>query len=220
MGGLFSKGHKEDKEKKKKQTEKIVLGSRHAAAVKTKMMTDPKYREFQEKHRRPNVKTAGITGHTPSAHASPEAQELRHPHSGPPAVHGALDLPMLGRIESNDEADDEIDASEKVRLDWNKSHENSIVEIPEVRSRVNSARPSPWTSPTQSREPSPSRHSTRPSIGSKRSSYAGGYHKDITGRWTRKPTPMVPVHPPHPHHGGVNPDLLAASLAERLDTAA
>lgn len=221
MGGLFHKPTKEEKEKKKKETEKIVIGSKHAAAVKTKMMMDPKYREFQEKHKKPAVKTAGITGHTASAHSSAASQEARHPHSGPPAVHGDLDFPMLGRIDSHDETDSDEDPIERERREWNTAIEHNMAEIPEIRSRQASARPSPWASPIQSREPSPNRlGGARPSIG-KRNSYAGGYHRDANGRWTKKASPpgaMTPVH--HPHHGGVNADLLAASLAQRLDQTA
>lgn len=220
MGGLFHKSTKEEKEAKAKATEKIVLGSKHAAAVKTKMMMDPKYRDFQDKHKKPDVKTAGITGHTKSAHSSAASQEMRHPHSGPPAVHGDLDLPMLGRIESHDEPDSDEDAIERVRREWNTAIEHNMAEIPEVRSRqVSSARQSPWASPIHSRETSPNRLGARYSVvGGKRTSYAGGYHRDANGRWTKKTTPpaMTPVH--HPQHGGVNADLLAASLAQRLDT--
>lgn len=221
MGGLFHKSTKEEKEKKAKETDKIVLTSKHAAAVKTKMMMDPSYREFQDKHKKPAVKTAGITGHTPSAHSSAAVQEARHPHSGPPAVHGDLDLPMLGRIESHDETDEDEDPIERTRREWNAAIEHNMAEIPELRSRQHSARASPWASPMQSRDSSPNRLGARPGLGGKRNSYAGGYHRDANGRWTKKASPpgtMTPVHPPH--HGGVNADLLAASLAQRLDTTA
>lgn len=218
MGGLFSRSSKEEKEKKKRENERIILGSRHAAAVKTRMAMDPAYREFQEKHRKPNVKTAGITGATSSVRGSAASQEARFPHSGPPAVHGSLDLPALGRIESHDETDSDEDPAERTRREWNTAAEHNMADIPEVRSRQASTRPSPWASPIHSRESSPNRYAARPSIGSKRNSYAGGYHKDETGRWTRKTPPALNYS--HPQHGGVDADLLAASLAERLDTAA
>lgn len=235
MGGLFHKSTKEEKEKKKQETEKIILGSRHAAAVKTKMALDPAYREFNEKHRRPSAPTAGITGGTRSSHSSAAEQEARFPHSGSPHVHvnGGLDLPSLTRIESHDEADSDEDPAERTRREWNTAPEHNMGDIPEIRSRHSSTRPSPWASPLQSRESSPNRTGYRGSIagqsiggnsigaysttGHKKNSYAGVYHKDEgTGRWTKKT-------PPQRHHsqeGGVNAELLAASLAERLNTSA
>lgn len=232
LKGLFHKSTKEEKEKKKKETERIIIGSRHAAAVKTKMALDPAYREFQEKHRKPSVKTAGIAGGTVSAHSSAAAQEARFPHSGSPHVHGALDMPALTRIESHDETDSDEDQAEKVRREWNTAPEHNMAEIPEVRSRAGSVQPSPWASPLQSREGSPDR-TARGSVaysigghsiggnsinGHKKNSYAGGFHRDESGRWTKKTPPQQSQY--HPQNGGVNADLLAASLAERLHTTA
>lgn len=221
--GLF--GRQKDpakEEKKRQQTERIVLGSKHAAAVKTKMMMDPEYKKFQEKHHKPQVKTAGITDHSKSAHSSAAAQEARHPHSGPPALHGALDLPSLDRIESHDEPDDEVDYFEAQRREWEEATDK-MAEIPEIRSRAASRRTSPigspWASPSASREPSPNRLGgavVRPALGSKRNSWAGGYRKDeATGRWKKTPPSMTPV---LPDPSEMNPDLLARSLAERLNT--
>ena len=75
-------------------------------------------------------------------------------------------------------------------------------------------------SPSASREPSPdgmgSRNVVRPTLGSKRNSWAGGFQKDeVSGRWKKTPPSMTPVHP-HPEE--MTPDLLAKSLAERLNT--
>lgn len=219
LKGLFGR-HKDpaEKEKKKQQTEKIVLGSKHAAAVKTKMMLDPEYRKFTENNHKNQVKTAGITDHTKSAHSSAAEQEARHPHSGPPAVHGSLALPSLTRIESHDDPDDEIDYYEYQRREWDEAIDK-MGDIPEVRSRATSRVASPWASPAVSRETSPSRlgdNVVRPALGSKRNSWAGGYRKDeASGRWRKTPPSMTPV---LPNPNEMNPDLLARSLAERLNT--
>ncbi|KAJ9658591.1 hypothetical protein H2198_003609 [Neophaeococcomyces mojaviensis] len=197
-----------DEEKERKALDKQVLTSRHAAAVKTKMMMDPAYREFQEKHKRPNVKTAGMNG-SRSVHSLAAEQESRYPHSGPPAVHGGLNASQLERIESRDDPDDE-DQWQQTRREWNEAKEHNMDNIPEMRSRLNSARASPWASPIQSREPSPNRTSgTR----TPRATYAGRYHRNLEGRWTKKDTPPVI----HRHNGGIShPDFSASSLAERL----
>ncbi len=223
---LFSR-HKEkdplEEMRKKNEKERLVLGTKHAAAVKSKMLTDPSYREFQQKHKKPNVKTAGIQSDDKSRHSSAAAQQMRHPHSGPPAVHAGLDIPMLSRIESHDDPDDTPDPFEERRREWNDAKEH-MVDIPEVRSRQVSPRASPWASPMASREPSPNRlGGVRPVVGSKRNSWAGGYHKDEkTGRWTRKTPPGMTPLGSHVNGGyaPINPDTLAASLAERLNTTA
>lgn len=222
-----------EKERKKKEHARIVLGSRHAAAVKTRMQMDPEYRAFMEKHAKPNVKTAGISGGA-SAHSTAAQYEMRHPHSGPPAVHGALDLPKLSKIESHDEADDEVDQFEEMRRGWNDAKEHNLHEIPEVRSRGPSRAASPWASPVQSRESSPNRlpitpgANVRPALGSKRNSWAGAgqYHRDAQGRWRKTPPghtpPMSGAKTPTAYAavqpGDMDPALLAKSLAERLNT--
>jgi len=223
---LFSR-HKEkdtvEDLRKKDQKERIVLGSKHAAAVRTKMIMDPNYREFQQKHKKPNVKTAGIKNDDRSRHSLAAEQEMRHPHSGNPAVHAALDIPMLSRIESHDDPDDTVDPYEARRREWNDAKEH-MVDIPELRSRQASPKASPWASPMASREPSPNRlGAVRPAMGSKRNSWTGGYHKDEkTGRWTRKTPPGVTPLGTHVNggHGPIDPATLSASLAERLNTAA
>ncbi|KAK5942796.1 hypothetical protein PMZ80_005362 [Knufia obscura] len=220
---LFTR-HKEkdplEEMRKKNEKERIVLGSKHAAAVRTKMMTDPNYREFQQKHKKPQVKTAGIQTDNKSRHSLAAEQEMRYPHSGKPAVHAGLDIPMLSRIESHDDPDDEVDQFEARRREWNESKEHDMADIPEMRSR----QASPWASPMASRDPSPNRLTgARPAFGSRRNSYAGGYHKDEkTGRWTRKTPPGMTPLGSHVtgNHGPINPEQLAASLAERLNTAA
>lgn len=144
--GLFSRKDPAEKVKEKKQVERIVLGSKHAAAVKTKLMMDPQYRAL--KHDNPNaqVKSTGITEHAASSHLSALDQEMRHPHSGPPALHGSVNLPMLTRIESHDEPDDEIDPWEEQRRQWNNAKEHNLEFIREgsIDQPVSSSKRNSW----------------------------------------------------------------------------
>ena len=210
-----------------KETQRLIVRSRHEAAVKAKMMSDPAYREHLEKHNKPKVKTAGVEGSN-FVHSLAAQQEMRYPHSGPPTLHGALDLPKLSKIESHDD-DDELDDWQRTRKEWNEAKEHNLMdEIPEIRSRVASRHASPFGSPVASREPSPNRlgpNVVRPALGSKRNSWAGAtavYHKDPqSGRWRKTPpgtTPSMTSVLPQP--GDMHPDLLAKSLAERLNTSA
>jgi hypothetical protein len=112
LKGLFGR------KKEPKKEEKIVIGSKHAALVKNNLKADPR---GARKHPSVSTKTAGVVGTTTpattSAHVTAEQQEMRHPHSGPPAMRGAADLPMLTRIVSGDE-DDEWDQAK--RAEWEK----------------------------------------------------------------------------------------------------
>ena len=127
-----------------KEQQRIVLGSKHAAAVKTQMMLNPDYQKFHSKRKKATGgKPAGISDHIRSTHSKAAEQEARHPHSGPPAVHGSLDMPMLTRIESNDEQDDEVDRWEVQRREWSDATDKSMAEIPEIRSRQASPKASP-----------------------------------------------------------------------------
>lgn len=232
---LFGEKDGYEKAKKKKQdNERIVLGSSHAAKVKARMATDPQYQEFLKKHQKPNVKTANIAGDNPSSYSTAAQHEMRYPHSGPPQVH-TLDLPALSKIESLDEADDTPDPFESRRREWTDAEEHNLRDIPEIRSRG----PSRIASPIHSRESSPNGRltsgvaaATRPALGSSRSSWtgAGQYQRDATGRWRKSPpsgrtpgthsgarTPTT-AQAIMPQPGDMTPDLLAKSLAERLNT--
>lgn len=236
---LFGEKDGYEKAKKKKENEKVVYGSKHAGAVKSRMMMDPEYRAFLEKHKKPNVKTANVSGDKESVHSTAAQYEMRYPHSGPPAVHGALDLPALSKIESHDEADDQMDEYQARNKEWNEAPEHNLHEIPEIRSRGPSRMASPWASPAQSREPSPNRlpitpgaSVARPGLGGKRNSWTGQgqYLRDAQGRWRKTPPGNTPptrsgTRTPNvaqaimPQPGDMDPDMLAKSLAERLNTA-
>jgi len=120
FGKLFGKSKNDDKHKKKekkKDYDQVVLTSRHAALVRTKLALDPKLKKALHKDPQPVV-----TGTQNSAHLTAQQQELRRPHSGPPSLkHGTksakADMPFLTRIISGDEAD-EPDEWERMREDW------------------------------------------------------------------------------------------------------
>lgn len=116
---LFGKSKSDDKQKKdkKKDLDQIVLTSRHAAAVRTKLALDPKYKKAGHKAPQPVV-----TGTQNSTHLTAQEQEIRRPHSGPPSLRQVLksdksDMPFLTRIISGDEAD-EPDEWERLREEW------------------------------------------------------------------------------------------------------
>jgi len=224
---LFSR-HKEkdplEELKRKTEEDRRLMTGKRVAAARVKKMLDPSYREFQQRHQKPNVKTAGIKADEKRYSVSAE-QEMSWPHSGSPALKAGGPNPMLSRIESRDAPDDEVDPFEARKREWTETRGN-IVGIPEIRSRQVSPMASPWASPMASREPSPNRAGfARPPIGSRGNSWAGGYQRDErTGRWTKKPSPGVtpPGLTPTPltprnGDGQVNPDALAASLAARLN---
>lgn len=134
-------GGSEDKEEKKKrkqkEVDKIVLTSKHAASVKTKLAME---------QRRRSVDSAGggtgiMVGTQNSMHLTPGEQERRFPHSGPPAIHGGnkghmhrkgrkgsevdIDMPYLTRIISGDENDEEEDRARLGREAWVDKRKNA-----------------------------------------------------------------------------------------------
>lgn len=119
---LFGKSKTNDKQSKdkKKDVDQIVLTSRHAAAVRTKLALDPKVKKAVQKNPQPVV-----TGTQTSAHMTAQEQEIRRPHSGPPSLKHVpkketVDMPMLTRIISGDEAD-EPDDWDRLREEWRAS---------------------------------------------------------------------------------------------------
>lgn len=215
---------KERLEVKKYENETRRRAHAKANAAKNKGIDRDANRDVT-KHPRPKTKTAGITTYTGSSAISAPDQEARYPHSGRPSVvlNDKQDNPELTRIESQDQPDDEVDTWQKTRIEWNEEHEDNLGDILEIRSRQASRVNSPWATPGASREPSPNRlWAARPSIGSKRNSWHGAYTRDpISGRWSRNTSPSQRTSPGrltpiNPAHEGVDADLLAKSLAERL----
>lgn len=121
LKSFFSaEGRAERKERKRLEQEKLektVLTSRHAATVKTRMMLE------QHNLKSGATKTAQVQGTVTSAHTTAAAQEARLPHSGPPALHAThkdntRDLPLLTRIVSGDERDEEDERLQRDREEW------------------------------------------------------------------------------------------------------
>ncbi|KAL2399800.1 hypothetical protein ABEF93_001127 [Exophiala dermatitidis] len=128
LARLFSKS-KEDKEKKASKPEKpkkkrrsndpILLTSRHAAAVRAKLASDPKYRDA---HKGLYV-VPQMVGTQNSQHLTAQQQAMRRPHSGPPTlspVKDRLDAGTLTRIISGDEVDD-LDEWQRTREEWKQT---------------------------------------------------------------------------------------------------
>ena len=121
------KAHKAAEKKRrndelKKTVDKIVITSKHAAAVKTKLATDQKLRRDSGDIGH----LVGVTGTQTSAHMTAAQQEMRFPHSGPPALHGGhkgklgkheADMPSLTKIVSGDDRDEEEEMLRR-REEW------------------------------------------------------------------------------------------------------
>lgn len=181
---------KKEKKPKEKDGGKIVLTSRHAATVKTKMMTDPRY-----KNKAP-VKTAEVVGTIKSGHLTAAQQEARHPHSGPPTIHVVNDMPTLTRIISGDERDDEdeYERLERARSEWEMAKATDFTRIHEHDSRPASpVQPGDESSQvvhgtaalSPVSETAPHGNEIRRPSSIARNSYGGRFRKDANGNWTR-----------------------------------
>jgi hypothetical protein len=135
---LFGGGEdrKESKKKEKDDIDRIVLTSRHAAAVKTRLALDPKFKEERRRSSAgsPDVGAHITTGIQTNAHTTAAEQEFRFPHSGKPSLHkGArgeytrkgrsgehveIDMPALTRIVSGDDHDEEDERAQRGREEW------------------------------------------------------------------------------------------------------
>lgn len=121
------KAHKAAEKKKKneqmrKDIDKLIITSKHAAAVKSKLAMQNQRRGSSD-----SGQTTDVVGTLNSAHLTAAQQEMRFPHSGPPALHGGqrqskkkrdTDMPALTRIVSHDEKDDEEEYWQSHREDW------------------------------------------------------------------------------------------------------
>jgi hypothetical protein len=200
LGKLFGK------KKDKKETEQVVLTSRHAGAVKNKLAHDPKVQKLR-RDSAPAVQTVGSPGSQSSLHLSASEQEMRRPHSGSPALHAPKDksdMPMLTRIVSGDEAD-ELDEWEKMRDEWRHLKVSNLDH--DIIEGVATDAAGPPQSPTDERRevdvPSPdpveeaaNRHSSTGGLSLKGPEYeprpsrthtplGGRFKKDDKGAWKR-----------------------------------
>lgn len=130
FSGAGSDDRKEKKKPKQKESDKIILTSKHAAAVKTKMAMEQRRRSLDSA----SGGTGIMNGNQDGPHLTAEEQERRFPHSGPPALHGGeqghihrkgrkgsdvnVDMPLLTRIVSGDERDEEEDRARLGREAW------------------------------------------------------------------------------------------------------
>ena len=125
---------KEKKKQKQKNVEKLVLTSRHAAAVKTRMAVDPNFAESRRRSSSGSEQSMQPVQQS-SQHMTAAQQEMRFPHSGPPALKQSTkghfnrkgrsgeeveaDMPALTRIISGDENDEESErAAQWRREEW------------------------------------------------------------------------------------------------------
>ena len=129
-----SDDRKEKKKQKQKEVDKIVLTSRHAAAIKTKLATDPKYAEERRRSSASEPSRGIMNGGQPTSHLSAAQQEMRFPHSGPPSLKNTgkgsfhrkgkkgadveMDMPALERIVSGDDNDEESERAQRGREEW------------------------------------------------------------------------------------------------------
>ncbi|KIW11603.1 hypothetical protein PV08_10904 [Exophiala spinifera] len=122
-GGGFGHFFKSKKDKKDGGDKVVVLTSQHAAAVRAKLARDPKFDKYRKSDKNHKVAGPRVVGSQNSLHLTAEQQELRHPHSGPPALSppgDKCDLPVLARVISGDEVD-EPDQWERMRDEWKQS---------------------------------------------------------------------------------------------------
>ncbi|KAL6253007.1 hypothetical protein RBB50_000727 [Rhinocladiella similis] len=129
-GGGFGQFFRSKKDKK--DTDRVVVTSQHAAAVRAKLARDPKFDKYRksaaahDRNKDKNQKHAPsgtMVGSQNTLHLTAEQQEMRHPHSGPPALSAPVDrcdLPVLDRVISGDEVD-ELDQWERMRGEWKQS---------------------------------------------------------------------------------------------------
>ncbi|KAJ9502598.1 hypothetical protein LTR99_009507 [Exophiala xenobiotica] len=113
------------KSKKDKKDPEQVITSQHAAAVRAKLARDSRFDKYRKAVANKDKKgsTPRVVGILNTQHLTAEQQELRHPHSGPPSRTAAgeqLDMPILARIVSGDEAD-EADQWERMREEYKES---------------------------------------------------------------------------------------------------
>src|SRR5271154_3428914 len=115
----------------KKPEEKVVITSKHTMKIRNKLRADPR-------HAKKAPSGGAVTdGPRYGAFLSAAEQEERRPHSGNPVVHGAL--PMLTRIVSGDEQDEEDFEDKRDLTSWMKDHQ----QLEKVHESEKEDRPTP-----------------------------------------------------------------------------
>ncbi|RMZ78876.1 hypothetical protein DV738_g3565, partial [Chaetothyriales sp. CBS 135597] len=174
-------------EKLKREVNKILV-SRHASAVREKLNAG-------------HVRPAPLS----PAHMSAAQQEMRYPHSGPPAIHGGhkekvrkheADMPALARIVSGDEVDDE-EESMKQRMDawqrttrsdeWSRkfSEGRSLSDDDTLTDSIDGAALQDARGPSTTTDVTLEREKFQPKHHAPKNAYVG-YKRDRNGVWTKE----------------------------------
>lgn len=172
LKGLFGRRKSKDAAPKPKQ----VITSKHTGIVRNILRADPRSHPFRRHSTGSSAldkaKTEGLV--RSSAHISAKEQEERHPHSGPPALHGAALTTIVSRAE---EAPDPRNTRSVMMGQENLAHQP----VAEDHDGVNAV-PDDLARP---RKKSISDVEFNPGPRARKKSVFGGWHRDDSGRWTR-----------------------------------
>jgi hypothetical protein len=170
--GLFGRRKSKDAPLKPKQ----VITSKHAGVVRNILRADPRLhpsrRHSTGSNAQDKAKTEGLV--RSSSHLSAKELEERHPHSGPPALHGAALTTIISHAE---------EAPDQQRLDGIMSSKENIVDQPVAK--IPNGVHSPLNEVTRPRKKSVSDVEFIPGPRARKKSVFGGWHRDDSGRWTR-----------------------------------
>jgi hypothetical protein len=167
--GLFGRRKSKDATPKSKQ----VITSKHTGIVRNILRADPRsHPSRRDGSALDKAKTEGLV--RSSGHISAKEQEERHPHSGPPALHGAALTAIISRAE---------ELPDQQSLDGIMSNKENLVDQPvaEAPSGVNS----PPNEVTRPRKKSVSDVEFIPGPRARKKIVFGGWYRDESGRWTR-----------------------------------
>jgi hypothetical protein len=170
--GLFGRKKSKDATPKPKQ----VITSKHTGVVRNILKVDPRShpsrRHSTGSSALDKAKTEGLV--RSSARISAKELEERHPHSGPPALHGAALTTIISRVEE--------DPEQQRMAGLMRSHEDIIHQpMAEIPDGVNSS-PNDVTRP---RKKSVTDVEFNPGPRARRRNVFGSWHRDDSGKWTR-----------------------------------
>lgn len=164
--GLFGRRGSKDTTPQPKQ----VITSRHAGTIRNLLRVDPRLhpsrRHSTGSSALDKAKTEGLV--RSSAHVSAKEQEERHPHSGPPVLHGTALTTIISRVEE--------DPDQQRRPSQMRSKEN-LEDVPEVGS--------PPQDGTRPRKKSVTEVEFKPGVRARKKSVFGGWYRNESGKWTR-----------------------------------
>ena len=170
--GLFSRKRSKDATPKPKQ----VITSKHIGTVRNRLRADPRLhpsrRHSTGSSAQEKAKNEGSV--RPSAHISAKEQEERHPHSGPPVLHGAALTTIISRAE---EAPEQQSIASKMIGEESIVHQ-PVAEVPDGGDSL----PNDGTRP---RKKSVTDAEFKPGVRATKKSFWGGWYRDDSGKWTR-----------------------------------